>query len=307
MADQAHQEPKRGLEGIDLLMALVANVTPQGYDRFTPDEGAMGLLWHLNYAPTLSLNPAADATADAFDFSSGPASGSLANSGESEWSFNMLTSATLIDRASGGSTRSTLGGTTTFLAGRQLDSETALGFGLELGAATTNGSGPSMTLNSMQIGGDFIVAKRLSPDLFGGLYLGYELGAHEATVSGDTGNFLSHTLKAGAKLQGRIVLDQFTLTPAVSGMLSYRHRNAYVDSASASVPASNFLSLNANGGVTASRDLRSVGEPPRAAQLSVSAPSLTGQGNLLSLAPPWETGHFGPKRQQQRARIHDQF
>jgi hypothetical protein len=70
MADQSNQEPKRGLEGIDLPMALVANVTPQGYDRFTPDEGAMGSLWHLNYAPTLSLNLAADATADAFDFSS---------------------------------------------------------------------------------------------------------------------------------------------------------------------------------------------------------------------------------------------
>lgn len=51
-----------------------------------------------------------------------------------------------------------------------------------------------------------------------------------------------------------MVLDAFTLTPAVSGMLSFRHRNAYVDSASVSVPASNFFALNGNGGVTASRD-----------------------------------------------------
>jgi hypothetical protein len=215
----------------------------------------LGLIWHLNYAPTLNLNPAASATADAFDFGSGPGAGSLLlDSGESEWSFNVLTNGTRIDRASGGASRATLGGTTTFLAGRRLDSDTVLGFGLKLGGATTSGSGPAMTLNSLQLGADLVVAKQLSEDLFGGVYLGYEVGGHEATIGGATGNFMSHTLKAGGKLTGRVVLDQFTLTPAVSGMLSYRHRNGYVDSASVSVPASNFFSLNGNGGVTASRD-----------------------------------------------------
>ena len=109
-------------------------------------------------------------------------------------------------------------------------------------------------VNTTQFGADLAILRMLAPNLFGGLYAGYDLGVHNATVAAVNSNFLSHALKTGGTLRGEIDYAAFTLTPAVSALLQFRHRPSFTDAAAVVVPLSNTIDFDVTAGATISRD-----------------------------------------------------
>jgi hypothetical protein len=189
------------------------------------------------------------------------------------WVFAVKVDAAFIDRSFAAVSRQTRVGSATLMAAHPLSDDTTIGLGLKLGAANTTGTGPALTLNSGQIGADLAIVKILSPTLTLTGYAGYELGLHTATVSGVSGSFASHTLKAGGRLKGNFELDRFLVSPAASALLMHTYRPSYVDASATTIPASSATRIDASAGVTVSTDL-----DPLANRVVVS-PFVT--GNLM--------------------------
>lgn len=240
----------------DRIQERIDNLTVER-DQFTSDLARARVTSVRQFAPIQQSpsTPSVTAISQYFDFGGDTVSGIFPlQSTVPGWTFNVAIEGAIIDRTFAALNRQTWVGSATLIGTHRLDPETVLGLGVKLGGAVSTTNNPVSTVNSTQIGADLAFGRLLSPDLFGGLYFGYELGAHQAMISGVGSNFLSHSFKVGGTLRGEMNYREFTLTPSASAVLQYRHRPSFTDAAAAFVPSSNTIDLDVTAGATISRD-----------------------------------------------------
>ena len=210
----------------------------------------------FSYSPGQSrIYPSVSAISRYFDFGGNTVGGNFPlQSTIPGWTFNIDIRGAIIDRTFAALNRQTWVGSATLSGAHRLDTETVLGLGIKLGGARSTQNTPASTVNSAQIGADLAIVRMLSPDLFGGVYFGYEFGAHQATISGVDSNFVSHTIKAGGTLRGEMTYGDFLVTRSVSALLQYRHRPSFTDAAAVLVPSSDTIDVDVRAGATISRD-----------------------------------------------------
>jgi hypothetical protein len=205
-----------------------------------------------SYVPP-PTSPPLEAMSQLFYFGGSYASASVPlRSPNPDWAFNVLLDGAFMD-TSAAPARRTVIGTATFTALHRWDDNTVIAGGLKLGASGTTFVGPADTVNTAMFGADIAVLHMFSPTLFAGLYGGYELNIHQSSIAGVNSTFPSHLLKGGANLEGVVELDPFTLRPAVSALVQFRHQPAYTDGAGVPMAAVNMLDIDALAGVTAER------------------------------------------------------
>jgi hypothetical protein len=205
--------------------------------------------------PEARSTPSLSAISQFFDFGGDSVSGTFPlRSNIKGWVFKVSVHGLLVDRTFAALNRRTRVGSVMLQGMTELDPRTRLGVSLKLGGAQSVASAPAATVNTTHIGADLAVLRFLSPNLFAGLYAGYQFGAHNATIAAVNSNFLSHAIKLGGVLQGEIDYAAFTLTPSISALLQYRHRPSFTDAAGVVVPLSNTVDLDITAGSTISRD-----------------------------------------------------
>jgi hypothetical protein len=256
--DPADREPARYRGMMDALMLIVGGVIPS--ELIAAERGAGGGSGNSQlgqYAPLQQspIDPGVDAISRFFDFGGDAISGSIPlQSTNPDWSFNLMFDGAIIDRTFNALGRRTWVGTGTVTAAYRLDDETVIGGSLLFGGATSTFSGLTATLDTTRVGADLAVVRMLTPTLRGGLFGGAEYDLHKATIAGVSSTFHSSVLKLGGVLEGQIVLDAFTLTPAVTALVQYRQRPAFTDGAGVAFGAADTLDADVLGGATLSRD-----------------------------------------------------
>jgi|GEM_PF-3940609 hypothetical protein len=88
-----------------------------------------------------------------------------------------------------------------------------LAAGLSLGIGATSEDGPVVDDAASHYAVDAMLAYRLAPNLSMSGNLGYELTSHNYSNSTGKGSVLSHLYSAGWGIEGKVEMNEFTLTP----------------------------------------------------------------------------------------------
>jgi hypothetical protein len=249
--DQNRREPVRKDLLMDALLFFLGDVLSENEADVNRLDQEFGIL--AQYAPRPPSPPAAAAIEQLFYFRGNTALMSVPlQSPDPRWAFNVLLDGAIMDTSAAPARRTSIA-TATLTAFHRWDDQTAFGAGLKFGASGTTFTPATNTVNTAMFGGDLAVVHMLQPDLSVGLYGGYEINLHSSAIAGVNSSFPSHLFKAGANIEGVIRLDEFTLRPAASALLQFRHQPAFTDGAGVPMAAVNTLDLDAIAGVTAER------------------------------------------------------
>lgn len=207
------------------------------------------------YFPTAEMAPSLDAISQFFSYDGNSLRGVVPlQSAAKGWAVDMIVDGAFIDRSFAALNQRTLTGTVVLSGRKLLDGRTSLGLGVRVGQALTKQAATAGTLSSTSVGADIVLARQLTPTLFGALYGGAEIASNHAVVGVVTGDYSSSIIKLGGELDGRMALDVFTLTPSVSILLQYHYRPQFTDSAGTALAALSTLEVNGLAGFTISRD-----------------------------------------------------